>query len=57
LARKVDVVRVTPGAGDEARIFPATYGLTDTFRRRAGARIEKRHADYFIANLGQDVVS
>jgi hypothetical protein len=57
LAGKVDVVRVTPGAGDEARIFPATYGLTDTFRRRAGARIEKRHADYFIANLGQDVVS
>src|SRR2546430_2766513 len=57
LPGKVDVVRVTSGTGSEARIFPATYGLADAFRRRVGARSEKRHAHYFIANLDQDVVS
>src|SRR5262249_8380039 len=57
LAGKVDVVRVTPGTGDEARIFPTTYRLADAFWRRTRARSEKRHGHYFIANLGQDVVS
>src|SRR5207244_10716128 len=42
-----DVVRVTPGAGDEARIFPTTYGLADAFWRRTRARSEKRHVRYF----------
>jgi hypothetical protein len=36
-------------ARHEPRIFPTTYGLVDTFRRRAGARSEKRHACYFIS--------
>ena len=47
LAGKVDVVRVTPGAGDQARIFPTTYRLADAFRRRTRARSEKRHVRYF----------
>src|SRR5207244_11104717 len=41
LTGKVDVVRVAPGAGDEARIFPTTYRLADAVWRRSRARSEK----------------
>ncbi len=50
LTRKVDVVRVAPGAGDEARIFPTTYRLADAVWRRSRARSEKRHGRYSISN-------
>src|SRR5258705_263924 len=50
LAGKVDVVRVTPGTGDEARIFPTTYRFADAFRRRTRARSEKRHVRYSISS-------
>jgi hypothetical protein len=44
LTGKVDVVRVAPGAGDQARILPTTDGLADAVWRRTRARSEKRHA-------------
>src|SRR5262249_37253897 len=47
LAGKVNVVRVTPGAGDQARILPTTDGLADAFWRRARPRGDKRHVRYF----------
>src|SRR5712664_1785902 len=50
LAGKVDVVRVTPGAGDEARIFPTTYRFANAFWRRTRARSEKRHVRYSISS-------
>ena len=53
LAGKVDVVRVTSGAGDEARIFPTTYRLADAVRRRTCARSEKRHERYFNRGRGR----
>src|SRR5258705_472861 len=52
LTGKVDVVRVAPGAGDQARIFPSTYRLADAVWRRTRARSEKRHVRYFSSTHG-----